>query len=132
MTDPTGDLNNVITSAVNARIETAVLEALSGDQFFGRLVAVALQREISVRDSSGYRDRKTTFLAHVLESTIRQATEDAARRLVLEQADDIEEAVRKELRRSSSEIAKQLVGAVTEKAKETYGIKVELQFPGRY
>jgi hypothetical protein len=129
-TTPSNDLNDVIVSAVNARVETAVLEALSGDEFFGRMVAATLAQKIEVPDG-GYSRRKTTFLAHTLETVIQQAVQDATKRLVTEEAAAIEEAVRKELRRSSGDLAKQLVGSMSDAAEKVYGIKVELQYPGR-
>lgn len=121
------DLNDVITSAVKARVEVSVLEALSGDQFYGQMVASALAQRIEVRN--GYDTRKTTFLAHTLESVIRESVQNAAKRLIVEQAAEIEEAVRKELRKSSADIAKQLVGSVSKAAESAYGIRVELKFP---
>lgn len=128
MSAPTGDLNDVIVSAVNARIETAVLEALSGDEFFGRMVTATLQKTVEVKDSS-YRTRTTTFLSHVLETVVQKAVQEATRRLVAEQTDAIEDAVRKELRKSSADIAKQLVGSMSKAAESAYGVRVELQFP---
>jgi hypothetical protein len=132
MSNPTSDLNDVIVSAVNARIETAVLEALSGNEFFGKMVTAALHQPVEVAERfDRYSKRKTTFLAHTLESVIQKAVAEATRRLVAERAEMIEAAVREELGKSASEIAKQLVGSVSRAAESPYGIKVDLQFPGR-
>jgi hypothetical protein len=125
------DLNDVITSAVNARVETAVLEALSGDEFFGRMVTAALHQVVEVKDDGGFRTRKTTFLRHTLETVTRDAVKSATARLVAQEAERIEEAVAAELRRSSDAIARQLVDSVANAAENPYGIAVSLKFPHR-
>lgn len=131
MASPNPDLNDVITSAVKARVEASVLEALSGDEYFGQMIATSLSRPVEVPSQKGYGKDTIPFMSHVLESTIRQAVQDAVRRLVIEQASDIEDAVRKELKRSVSDLAKQLVGSVSSAAESAYGINVELKYRGR-
>lgn len=125
------DLNTVIASAVNARIEAQVVEALAGDAMIGRMVTAALQQPITVRDSATYRDRKTTFLAHTIEQTLQEATKAAVQRVIKDEAPTLEMAVRGELRRNINTVAKQLVGSVLNATEKGYGITVEMKFPGR-
>jgi Mrp family chromosome partitioning ATPase len=128
------DLNTVIVAAVNARVEAAVLEALSGDQFLAQYVAAALNQQIEVKERAGYyndRTVKTTFLKNAITEAVKGATQAAVKRVLAEDADALEEAVRKELRKQAPTIAKQLVGTVAEAAEKPYGVTVGLKFPGR-
>lgn len=132
MNAPNADLNDVITSAVKARVEASVLEALSGDEFFGKFITNALAAPVEIPDPDrGYGKIRVPYVTYVLEETVRSAVMSATKRLVAEQAELIEEAVRKELRRSASDLAKQLVGSMSDAADRAYGIKVELQYPSR-
>lgn len=132
MADATQDLNQIMISAVQARIESEVAAAMAGDEFVGRLVTAALMQPVEVQDPrSMYGKIKVPFLTDVLNKTIQAATKNAVVRLISEQEDEIEQAVRKELKASTAEIAKQLVGSVRKATQDSYGVKVELQFPGR-
>jgi hypothetical protein len=126
-----GDLNTVISTAVQARIEAEVAAALSGSELMGQYVAAALQQKIEVKDGHSYRTRETTFLREAIDKAIREATKAAVRKVIAEEAEEIEAAVATELRRNVKTIAKTLVGKVVEKAEDTYGIEVNLKYPGR-
>ncbi len=124
-----GDLNQVIASAVQARIETEVAAALSGSDLMGQYVAAALRQEINVRDAHGYRDRKSTYMREAIDKAIRAATEAAVRKVIAEEAAQIEAEVTKELRRNVKVIAGHLVGKMSEAVESSYGVKVELNYP---
>ena len=131
MSDIANDLNATITAAVQARIEASVAEALSGNQLVTQYVAAALTREVTVRDRDSYKDRKTTFLRETIEAQIKGATEVAVRKIIAEEAPAIEAAVTTELRKNVKAISSKLVGQVVEAASKSYGVSVELKYPGR-
>lgn len=125
MADPVPDLNAVITSAVNARIEAEVTAALSGDAVIGQFVAKALQARIEV-DRGNYRKEPMPYLTHVLEKAIQEATKAAVTRLLAEEVVAIEDAVRKALRRDLARIASTLTKSLSDAAARTYGVDVHL------
>lgn len=129
MTDLNNDLNAVIANAVNARIEAQVAEALAGDEMIGKYVSAALMQEIEVGVS--YNKRKTTFLKNTLDEAIRAATKEAVMRVLAEETDAIEVAVRRELKASVTAIAAQLVGSVSKAVETPYGISIDLKYPIR-
>ena len=131
MAEPTQDLNQVIASAVQARIETEVFAALASSEVIAQFVTSALRQPITVRDPDTYRDRQTTFLTETVAKAIQAATEAAVRKVVAEEAPAIEAEVTKEMRKNVRTMAAQLVGSVTEAVKSPYGVKVELMYPGR-
>lgn len=131
MTTPaSADLNQVIASAVQARIEAEVAAALSGDEVIGKYVAAALNQPIEVGRNSWDR-RKTTFLRNVIDEALRAATKNAVQQAIAEEREAIERAVRTELRDRVDALAVQLVGSAVESVENPYGIKVELQYPRR-
>lgn len=121
------DLNQIITSAVNARVEAAVAQALAGDEVIGRLVTAALQQQIEVPSSSGYGKDRVVFMTHVVRTAVREATKSAVQKFLAEETETIEAEVRKHLRRAAPEIAANMVGKLTEVASKGYGIKVSLR-----
>lgn len=126
MSDPTPDLNQVITSAVHARIEAEVLKALSTDDTFARFVTAALQQPIN---GERYGER-TTYLANTLKAAIQEATQVAVAKVVAEQAPAIEAEVAKALRRDIKGIAGTLVASVAGAVRHPYGVKIELREAG--
>lgn len=125
-----GDLNQVIASAVQARIETEVAAAMSGSDLMTQYVSAALHQKIEVQhEGDRYKKRQTTFLREVIDKAIREATKQAVAKVVAQEAEAIEAQVTTELRKGVKGIAKQLVGSVVEKAEGPYGIRVELQYP---
>lgn len=126
-----GDINKIIASAVNARVEAAVLAALSGDEVIGKLVIAALSEQVPATNDR-YDSKKTTYINRVLRDSIKEATADALRRVIAEELPTIEEEIRKELRRKVKQIAEGLATQLGEKAASAYGVKVELMLPERY
>jgi hypothetical protein len=125
-----GDLNGVITAAVNARVEAAVMEALAGDATIGRLVVAALQQPVEVAKSDGYGKVRVPFLNHLMSATIREAAKQAVARVLVEEQQAIEEEVRKHIRRSAPEIAAKMAGQLVEASSKSYGVSVTLRLPG--
>jgi cell division ATPase FtsA len=125
------DLNNVIATAVQARIETEVASALSGSELMSQYVAAALTQNIQVKDRNSYRERTTTYLRETIDETVRQATKKAVEKIVAEEAPQIEKAVTAELRKNVKGISAQIVGNLVDKADSPYGITVEVKYPGK-
>ena len=102
----TGDLNSTIAAAVNARVEAAVVAALSGDEVIGQYVSAALNEPIS-RDS--FSRKATPFLTSIVKDAIQKATRAAVEELVAEERPRIVDEVKKALRRNLPEVAERLV-----------------------
>lgn len=125
-----GDLNQVISSAVQARIEAEVAAALSGSEVMGQYVAAALSQQIEIKDPrDSYRTIKTTFLRNAIDKAIQKATAAALTTVVEQEMPAIEQAVTTELRKNVKGIATQLVGQVAESVDKPYGITVQLNYP---
>jgi hypothetical protein len=129
MPDVTPDLDAVITNAVNARIEAEVIKALSGDEVIGRLVMAALQQPVSSNDFM--RSKAKPFLTHVLEKAIQEATKSAVTKILAEEGDRIEQAVRGAILDNVYGFANQLVTGLKDRAGQAYGVdvKVDLKMP---
>lgn len=125
-----GDINQIIASAVNARVEAQVLAALSGDEVIGKLVTAALTEQVPATNDR-YDSKKTTYLNRVLRDAIKEATADALRRVIAEELPMIEEEIRKVLRRNVKQIAEGLANQLGEKAASAYGVRVEMMYPDR-
>lgn len=121
------DLDATISAAVTARVEASVLEALSGDQFIGQMVANALSAEVEVGGS--YSRRKTTFMNATLRSTIQECVKVATAEVITERKDEIKEAVRAAIADKIDVIATAMADNIVEKASSPYGIRVEMQWP---
>lgn len=133
MTDMALDLNQTITSAVNARIEAALASALAGDEVMGSFVTAALQQTVEISTSDPYRKAKVPFLTSVLHKAIQDATKAAVTKMIAEEIDSIEAEVRKALRRDLGRIAGTLSKSLVDAADKTYGVSValDLKMPSR-
>lgn len=133
MTTPTtpgeGDINAVIVSAVNARIEAAVAGALLTEGGMGAIVASALSQEIEVKDGSSYRTKKVPYLSHVLRSTIQSAAKNAIAKMVEEHQAEIEEKVKEALTGSIDRFAAGMVESLAKTAGGGYGLRVTVNYP---
>lgn len=128
--DPTPDLNTVITSAVQARVEASVIAALADADFFKTYVINALNAPVEVSDGTSYGKKKIPFMSHLIAQAIREATKTAVQGWINAHSDDLAELVEAELDRESPRIAREMVGRMREKANDTYGLHVELRWPG--
>lgn len=110
MADIADDLNATISSAVNARIEAAVMAALSGDEVVGQFVTAALTEEIK---QNTYDRKGTQYLTLVVTKAIQEATKSAVEELVAAERPRIVEEVKKALRRNLPEVADRLVDGLS-------------------
>lgn len=124
MTDKASvDLNDVITSAVQARIESTIVAELASSDIYGKCVTAALTREIQVGDYSN--KRKTTFLRETLEGAIKNAAKDAIGVVMESERENIEKLVATHLRRNVKVFAETLTDNAIKAANNRYGINVE-------
>jgi len=131
VTDLTTDLNATITAAVNARIEASIVEALSGDATISKYVAAALSQQVALNPNDRYDNKKVSFLERTLRATIQKATEAAVREVIADEMPLITDEIRKAVKRNAGTMADALAKSLTEAAERTYGVKVELNMPGR-
>lgn len=122
------DLNDIVTKAVSAKIDAAVLAALSGNDTMGRYITAALQRQIEVPDGSGYGKKREPFLHNVVSTAIQKAAVDALHGVVDEMRPQLIEQVRKELRRQLPALTEALVATGMESMKAAYRTKVAVSF----
>lgn len=127
-----GDLNSVIVNAVNARVEAAVAQALTGDEVIGKFVTSALRQTVEVPRADGsYGKERVTFLKAVVDKALQQATKDAVARVMAEEQATLEKEVRKALRANTNAIAETLVGSLAEAADNSYRFQVNIIKPSR-
>lgn len=126
---PDADLNATIAAAVNARVESAVLAAFSGDDTLGTYVTAALQRPVEVPSPRGYGKDQVPFMHHLITQSIQDATKRAVQKMLLEEQEAIETAVRDQMAEAIPEFAKQMVGQLVKRGTETYGVQVSLRMP---
>ena len=125
MPSPNDDINDIIASAVNARVEAAVLEAVSRDDTMRVFVAAALQQKVS---PTGYGRDETTLLNHLLKKTIEEQTRAVVAEEVAAHADAIRREVRAALKKSIGVITDSLVDGFVANASGRYpSIKVEFR-----
>lgn len=124
-----GDINAVIVSAVNARIEAAVAGALLTEGGMGAIVAAAMTQEIEVKDGSSYRTKKVPYLSHVLRSAIQSAAKDAIAKMVEEHRPEIEQKVKEALTGSIDRFAEGMVESLAKTAGGGYGLRVSIDYP---
>lgn len=124
--DPTPDLNDVIASAVSARVEAQVLAALSDSDTFNVMVMAALQQPVEIPDGTSYGKKRVPYLNNVLQTAIRERTKAVVAESVEEHAEAIKVEVRKALRKSIGVMADSLVDGFVAGASGRYpSIKVE-------
>ena len=124
---PEKDINGIIASAVNVRVETAVLEALSSDDTMRVFVAAALNQKVS---TSGYSRDETTLLNKLLKNTIEEQTKAVVAAEVAAHADVIRKEVRAALKKSIGVISDSLVDGFVAATSGRYP-SIEVKFRGR-
>lgn len=110
------DINQIIASAVNARVEAAVVEALASDGAIRAYVTAALNQPASDRY-----DRGKTFLRRLLERTIEQQTQA----VVAEEIKTAEDAIRKEVRAA----LKKSIGVITDSLVDGFVANASGRYP---
>lgn len=121
-----GDLNQVIVSAVNARVEAAVAAAMSGDEVMGKYVAAALNQQIEVGNS--YNRKQTTFLRHTIDNAMRDAAKVAVAEAIAEQKSVIVAAVKDSIVERLGLLANNMVDALADTATNPYAISVDVKY----
>lgn len=129
MTNPIdSDLNQVIVSAVNARVEAAVAAAMSGDEVMGKYVAAALNQPVEIPDGTSYGKKRVPFLRNVINNAIRDAAKAAVTQVVTEQRPAIEAAVRASIAERLGDLANNLVDGLAKTSASPYSVNVALKF----
>ena len=121
------NLSAIISEAVQAKVDAAVMEALSGDDVMGRYITAALQEEVK----GGYSRDKQTFLQKAIKDALQKATEVAVNNFIEGETKALESLVEKELKKQSKSIAAGMVDSLAEQAKSQYRMNVSVTFPGR-
>lgn len=129
MTNPVeNDINAIIQTAVTARVEAAVLEALSADGTMRAFVVAALQKKVS---TGGYGRDEKPLITHLLQGAIEEQTKAVVAEEIAARADDIRAEVRTALGKSIGVIADSLVdGLLTNAAGRYPSIHVEFRGKG--
>lgn len=122
------DLNDIVTKAVSAKIDAAVLAALSSDDGMARYVTAALQQQVEVPDGSGYGKKRVPFLHNIVTKAIQDATVTALNESVDELRPLLVEQVRKELRRQLPQLTDSLVETGINAMKARYDTRVNVSF----
>lgn len=124
------DLNQIITAAVQTRIEAQIASAFTNDGTFETFVIAALQQQIEIPDGTGYGKKRVPFLNHLIQSAVRDAAKLAVQKYMTAHTEELARAVERELSKRTDDIARQMVGRLSEKANDTYGMNVTLRWPG--
>ena len=117
------DINQIIESAVNARVEAAVLEAMSSSEVMGRFVTAALSKPVS---TGSYSEKNKPLITHLLHNAIEEQTKAVVSEQIAELRPIIAEDVRKALKKSVGVISDSLVDGLVSSAAGRYpSIKVD-------
>lgn len=131
MATVSSDLGDVVATAVNARIEAEIGQALAGSELMAQYVQAALMQNVEVK-TGGYSSEKKPFLRHVIDEAIRAATKAAVVKELEARQEEIERLVREALGGQVDKIAQSLTSSLVENASEGYRINVEVTHQGRY
>lgn len=130
MPEPEMSIDATIANAVNARIEAELMRALSGDEVIGRYVSAALQQQVEVASGRGYGKDKVVFLNHTIKTTLQRVTKAAIEKVIAEEAELIEDVVRKEIKRTAGDLAKAFTAALTDTTNRAVRLDIKLVTPG--
>lgn len=126
MTTQENDINQIISAAVNARVEAAVLEAMTSSNTMATFVQAALTRKVS---SSGYSRDEKPLLTHLLQTTIEEQTKAVVAEEISKNKDVIRAEVQKALSKSIGVISDSLVDGFVSNAQGSYP-SIKVQFGG--
>ena len=124
MSNQNDDLNEIVSRAVNARVEAQVTEALSGGEYMAQFVQAALNQKVK---GDGYRDEAKPLVKYVLETTIKEQAKAVVSEEVAALEPLIREEVRKALKKSVGVIADSLVSGFVANASGRYP-SIEVKF----
>ena len=111
------DLNTTITAAVNARVEAAVLEAMTNNNTMATFVQAALTNKVS---TSGYPKDEKPLLTYLLQSAIEEQTKAVVAEQIAELKPAIAAEVHKALKKSLGVITDSLVDGFVANAAGRY------------
>ncbi|SHT54088.1 Uncharacterised protein [Mycobacteroides abscessus subsp. abscessus] len=128
----TENLDATIASAVKAQIEAKVLEALSGGEFFEKYVHSVLYAKVEIADPKDrYKKISVNFIDNAIAGVVRAATQDAIKVAVNEQREEIQEHVRKAVKRQTDKFAQNVVEGLVEATNTDYRFNVQIGVPKR-
>lgn len=119
------DLTDVIKSAVQARVEASVLEAMSSDGAMKAIVHAALNQTV---DTGNYREKKP-LLTHLVHTTVREQAKKVVAEEIQGLEDQIRDEVRTALKKSVGVISDSLVSGFVANASGRYP-SIEVKFSG--
>jgi hypothetical protein len=93
--DVKGSLDQTIASAVQAKVQAMVLEAMAGDETMKAFVVSALSQPVQLDRYD--RSKAQPFLHHTLAEAIKQITQATVRELLQERKDQIRAMVETQL-----------------------------------
>jgi len=127
MAGPSEDINDIIKSAVQARVEAAVLEAMASGGTMQAIVVAALNQQV---ETGRYGDKKLPLLTHLAQTTIAELTKKVVAEEVAEYKEQIRDEVRKALGQSIGVISDSLVDGFVASSTGRYP-SVEVTFAAR-
>lgn len=126
--------NDVIQPIVQARVQAAVVEALSAHkQLVEQAVAAVLTMKVdSDGKPSNYSGYNTcTLMEHLAKKAIADAAKEALAEYLVAGKEGLRARVKKELEKKSSLLATALVDGFHKSIESTYGFKIEISLKER-
>lgn len=124
MSNLNDDINSTITSAVNSRVEAAVLEAVSSGDTMKSFVHAALNTKVS---TSGYSREEKPLITHLVQTTVQEQAKQVVAEEIGKAEAQIREEVRKALQESIGVISDSLVDGFVTHARGRYP-SIEVNF----
>lgn len=118
------DINSTITSAVNSRVEAAVLEAINSGDTMKNFVHAALNTKVS---KSGYSREEKPLITHLVQTTVQEQAKQVVAEEIKKAEAQIREEVRKALQESIGIISDSLVDGFVSNAQGRYP-SIEVNF----
>lgn len=123
-------IDSVIAEAVNAKVNAAVVEALSGDAVIGQYVANALGQQVELPGPSYGKKETAPFITVVIRNAMQAAVKREIEALLIAEEETVKDEIRKALRREIPSMAERFAKSLSDQAKNTYGVNVQVRLPG--
>lgn len=120
------DINSTITTAVNSRVEAAVLEAINNGDTMKNFVHAALNTTVK---TGGYGREEKPLITHLVQTTVQEQAKQVVGEEIVKAEDQIREEVRKALQESIGVISDSLVDGFVANAQGRYP-SIEVNFRG--
>lgn len=127
MSKTNDDINNIITTAVQARVEAAVMEAMSSEGALRAIVSAALNEQVATGNGYG---PKMPLLTALVQGTVKEQAKQVVAEEIKDMEGEIREEVRKALKKSVGVVADSLVDGFVSSAEGRYP-SIEVNFRGR-